>query len=159
MELVPFTEKDFEVLLGWIDSEQLSYQWGGPLYAHPLTTEQIASHCGKPEVNSYLFQVDGQKAGFIELRHLEAKKYRLCRVFLAEPFRGRGLSKILVTSAIEKAQSRFGCNELSLAVFEPNTSARQCYLGLGFVEVDKIQGSRSFNGEVWHTIEMQKRLL
>ncbi len=158
MELVPFKQTDFELVISWITSDKLNYQWGGPLYDYPLTIEQIANHYAKPEVFPFVFQVDGEKAGTIEIRHIEHKQYRVCRVFIAETHRGLGLSKSLVELAVEKAKIEFGCTKLTLAVFKQNISARKCYLSLGFEEVTMNKGTRTYDGEVWDTIEMAKQL-
>ncbi|HGS4580407.1 TPA: GNAT family N-acetyltransferase, partial [Vibrio cholerae] len=54
MNLEEFQESDFDLLIKWIDSDELNYLWGGPAYVFPLTYEQIHSHCSKAEVFPYL---------------------------------------------------------------------------------------------------------
>jgi len=159
MELVPFLEKDFEQLISWITSERLNYQWGGPKYNFPLTRDQIMAHCSKPETFPFLFKVGGDNAGFIELRYQSEGQYRICRVLIAQEFRGMGLSTPMLKMAIEKATAEFECNTLTLAVFEHNLSARNCYLGLGFEEIAITQATRTFDDETWNSIEMAKSLV
>lgn len=64
MELRVFETEDYEVLIRWIDSEKLNYQWGGSNFNFPLDDEQISSHCSKPEVFPFILVCDGKKAGF-----------------------------------------------------------------------------------------------
>lgn len=158
MELEAFTENDFEQLIRWISSDELNYLWGGPAYSYPLTHEQIATHCGQSEVMPFIFKVAGQNAGFIELFRVSNAHYRICRVFISNEYRGQGLSKAMVGNVVVKAQIDFGCKTLSLAVFEHNRVAKNCYKSLGFNLVATETGIRSYNGKEWDLVRMEKRL-
>ncbi len=65
MNLEEFQESDFDLLIKWIDSDELNYLWGCPAYVFPLTYEQIHSHCSKAEVFPYLLKVKGRHAGLL----------------------------------------------------------------------------------------------
>ncbi|HCJ7061350.1 TPA: GNAT family N-acetyltransferase, partial [Vibrio cholerae] len=39
MNLEEFQESDFDLLIKWIDSDELNYLWGCPAYVFPLTYE------------------------------------------------------------------------------------------------------------------------
>ncbi|HAS8291244.1 TPA: GNAT family N-acetyltransferase, partial [Vibrio vulnificus] len=43
-------------------------------------------------------------------------------------------------------------------VFERNIVARNCYESLGFTVTAHENGSRSFDGEVWGLLRMERRL-
>ncbi|EOG1965261.1 GNAT family N-acetyltransferase, partial [Vibrio cholerae] len=88
MNLEEFQESDFDLLIKWIDSDELNYLWGGPVYVFPLTYEQIHSHCSKAEVFPYLLKVNGRHAGFVELYKVTDEQYRICRVFISNAYRG-----------------------------------------------------------------------
>ncbi|EPC1319189.1 TPA: GNAT family N-acetyltransferase, partial [Vibrio vulnificus] len=45
MELRAFEKEDHDLLIGWIDSDKLNYQWGGPNFEFPLDSVQISKHC------------------------------------------------------------------------------------------------------------------
>jgi RimJ/RimL family protein N-acetyltransferase len=158
MILKPFLSSDYELLIRWISSAELNYLWGGPTLEYPITREQITEHCAKPEVNPYVLIVDGKEAGFVELYQVSDRHYRICRVFIANEFRGQGLSTIMLKVLISKAKEEFDCSGLSLAVFAHNAPAIACYESLGFKVVTREEGSLSYNGESWDLLRMEKSL-
>jgi RimJ/RimL family protein N-acetyltransferase len=158
MGLEAFTGNDFEQLINWISSDELNYLWGGPTYSYPLTYEQIGAHCSQSEVTPFLFKVAGQNAGFIELFRVSDDHHRICRVFISNEYRGQGLSKEMVESVFVKAQVNFGCKTLSLAVFDHNIVAKNCYKSLGFNVVSTELGTKSHKGKEWDLVRMEKRL-
>ncbi|MGF1701457.1 GNAT family N-acetyltransferase [Photobacterium makurazakiensis] len=158
MVLEQFKEKDYEQLIQWIDSAELNYQWGGPAYDFPLTIEQIADHCAQPDITPYLFKIEGENIGFVELLKVSSTQYRLCRVFIAEPFRRRGLATTMLEDVIIKAKSQFDCVEVSLAVFEHNHRAKRCYESLGFETYLEETGFQAPNGDSWDLALMEKRI-
>ncbi|MGP8305039.1 GNAT family N-acetyltransferase [Vibrio sp. YIC-376] len=157
MKLVEFKQTHFKQLVEWIKTDELNYLWGGPAYTFPLTAVQIKTHCAQAEVHPYLFTVDHANAGFIELYKVADDHYRICRVFISEEFRGQGLSKAMMTLAIEKARNDLSAETLSLAVFEHNTAARKCYESLGFETLMVESGTRYFNGQSWKLLRMEKQ--
>ncbi len=157
MELRAFEKEDYEALIRWIDSEQLNYQWGGPNFNFPLDHQQISLHCAKPEVFPFILVCDGKKAGYIELFKVSDSHFRICRVFVSNDFRGKGLSKVMLTQLITLSKTQHHAQVLSLAVFERNTVAKNCYESLGFEVTSRESGERSFDGEIWDLLFMEKR--
>ncbi|UPR54612.1 GNAT family N-acetyltransferase [Vibrio cyclitrophicus] len=158
MELRAFGKEDYELLIGWIDSDKLNYLWGGPRFQLPLDFEQISRHCSQPEVLPFIFVVSGESAGYVELFKVAESHFRICRVFVSNNFRGRGISKQMLGQLIELAKEKYTISVLSLAVFEQNTVARNCYESLGFSVTSYEVGTRSFEGEEWGLLHMEKRL-
>ncbi|WP_422109372.1 hypothetical protein [Vibrio fluvialis] len=64
----------------------------------------------------------------------------------------------MIELAIGVAAEQLNAGLLSLAVFEHNAVARHCYQQLGFVETQREQGTRSFNGHRWNLVHMEKTL-
>jgi ribosomal protein S18 acetylase RimI-like enzyme len=64
----------------------------------------------------------------IKVRH----KGLIWGMYVAKEFRGQGLAKALMQSAIERASGIAGLEQLHLAVSTHNTVARNLYLSLGF---------------------------
>ncbi|MCG9753271.1 GNAT family N-acetyltransferase [Vibrio brasiliensis] len=158
MALRPFEPSHYQVLIDWIDSDQLNYLWGGHCYRFPLTKQQLELHCGKDIVYPFMLEHNGHYAGFVELYQERADCFRICRVFIAPQFRGQGLSGLMLQLLTDYARSNFMVSQLKLAVFEHNTVARQCYQSLGF-KVDRIeQGTRSYEGQDWNLVLMSKQL-
>lgn len=158
MELRAFAKQDYELLISWIDSDKLNYQWGGPKFDFPLDLAQISQHCSQPEVFPFIFVVSGVNAGYIELCKLTPSHFRICRVFVSRRFRGQGVAKQMMCQLINLAQAKYQASKLSLAVFEQNTAAMNCYQSLGFSVTEREIGTRSFEGQQWTLLRMEKRL-
>ncbi|MDF4902128.1 GNAT family N-acetyltransferase [Vibrio parahaemolyticus] len=158
MELRAFEKEDYDLLIGWIDSDELNYQWGGPNFEFPLTSAQISKHCSQPEVFPFVFVVSGQNAGYVELFKVSESHFRICRVFVSGSYREQGVSKLMLGQLIALAKEEFKANLLSLAVFERNVVAKNCYESLGFSVTSIEHDTRSFDGEVWGLIRMERRL-
>ncbi len=159
VRLEPFLEMHYELLIGWIQSEEQKYLWSGPTYSFPLDCEQIRAHCSKPEVNPFVVFKGSQPVGFVELCQVTTRHYRVCRVLVASEFRGQGLSKPMLTLAINKAVEDFEALTLSLGVFEQNHIAQNCYKDLGFKVVSIDRESRVVDGEPWALVTMEKSLV
>ena len=158
MKLRVFDKRDYDLLIGWIDSEKLNYQWSGPNFHFPLDSVQIHEHCSKAEVFPFIFSVSGQNAGYIELVKVSESHFRVCRVFISAIFRGQSISKLMLGQLIELARTKYNASLLSLAVFEQNKVAKSCYESLGFKVTSYEKGTRSFEGETWDLLLMEKRL-
>ena len=158
MELRAFKKEDHDVLIEWIDSEKLNYQWGGPTFEFPLDSVQISKHCSQTKVFPFIFVISGKSAGYVELFKVSASHFRICRVFISDSFRGNGASKLMLHKLVELAKEKYSASLLSLAVFERNLVARNCYDSLGFTVTSRESGSRSFDGEIWGLLRMEKRL-
>lgn len=158
MELRAFEKEDHDLLIGWIDSDKLNYQWSGPNFEFPLDSVQISKHCSQAQVFPFMFVVAGQSAGYVELFKVSASHFRICRVFVSSSFRGNSFSKLMLSQLIKLAKEKYSANLLSLAVFEQNIVARNCYESLGFTVISYENGSRSFDGEAWDLLRMEKQL-
>ncbi|MDP2571811.1 GNAT family N-acetyltransferase [Vibrio penaeicida] len=156
--LVPFTEGDFEHLIDWIVSEELTYLWAGPTFQYPLTRDQLDKHCQQPEVIPFLIKYDDQAAGFVELNRQSETHCRICLVFVSDSFRGKGISKTILTTLADVAKHDYGCNKLSLAVFSHNQRAKKVYQSLGFKTVSIEKEAMHFKENVWDLERMEKLL-
>lgn len=158
MELRTFKKEDHELLIGWIDSAKLNYQWGGSSFQFPLDSVQIDQHCSQPEVFPFIFTVSGLSAGYVELFKVSESHFRICRVLISNNFRGQGISKLMLGQLIELAEEKYGARSLSLAVFKRNIVAKNCYESLGFKVASVENGTCFFEGELWGLLHMEKRL-
>ncbi|WP_104401212.1 GNAT family N-acetyltransferase [Vibrio penaeicida] len=156
--LVPFTEGDFEHLIDWIVSEELTYLWAGPTFQYPLTYEQLHKHCQQSEVIPFLIKYGEQAAGFVELNRQSETHCRICLVFVSDSFRGKGISKTILTMLAGVAKNDYGCNKLSLAVFSHNQRAKKVYQSLGFKTVSIEKEAMHFKENVWDLERMEKLL-
>ncbi|MFM2485188.1 GNAT family N-acetyltransferase [Celerinatantimonas yamalensis] len=158
MGLRAFEKSDYGTLIHWIDSDKLNYQWGGPNFEFPLDCTQISKHCAQSEVFPFIFVINEENAGYVELFKVSESHFRICRVFVSNDFRGKGVAKQMLNQLIELSETQFNVRELSLAVFERNKIAKNCYESLGFVVTAFEQGTRSFDDAAWDLLRMEKRL-
>jgi len=157
VQLIDFTESDYPILINWICSEELNYIWGGPLYSYPLTFEQLHNHCRKIGVYPYLFRVSGVYVGYIELCKENEDCYRICRVFIADQYKGKGYSKHMILMLIDQARELWAAKKMTLAVFEHNITALNLYNSLGFQRVSKELFFPN-DHTAWQLVKMEKKL-
>lgn len=83
-------------------------------------------------------------------------RFRICRVYIHDGFRGKGLAKKMLMQVIRLARENYRAKVLSLAAFKDNSVAKHCYQSLGFIEKQMIQ--RTFKEECWDLLMMEKTL-
>jgi len=44
IQLLPFSESNFQPLIDWVNSKHLLAQFAGPIFTYPLTVEQLAKY-------------------------------------------------------------------------------------------------------------------
>jgi len=55
IKLEPFTQRDFDRLISWVDNAELLMQIAGPGFSFPLTVDQLQKYLD--DKNSYAFNV------------------------------------------------------------------------------------------------------
>ncbi|MBU2895372.1 GNAT family N-acetyltransferase [Vibrio hepatarius] len=158
MKLRTFNTNDYNLLIRWIDSEKLNYQWGGPSFDFPLDIIQIDKHCAQAAVIPFIFVVEDSEAGYVELVKVSDESFRICRVFLSNHVRGQGIAKIMLKQLMALAKEQLQAKVLSLAVFKTNTVAKCCYESLGFVVTSHEIVTPSWDGEKWDLLIMEKSI-
>jgi RimJ/RimL family protein N-acetyltransferase len=79
-------------------------------------------------------------------------------MLVGEPWRGRGIGKLLLGSAMQWASSA-EAHKMALEVWPHNEAAIRLYQGAGFVEEGrKIRHYRRRNGELWDSVLMGRPL-
>jgi ribosomal protein S18 acetylase RimI-like enzyme len=100
-------------------------------------SKELAGLPGKyapPSGELLIASVNGEAAGCVALRALDAATLEMKRLYIRPTSRGLGLGKQLVESAIAAARER-GCAELRLDTLETMAAARALYRSLGFAEI------------------------
>lgn len=155
MTLQPFTAQHYQLLIDWIPNAEFALLWGGPRYHWPIDITQIEQYLAKEPVNAYLFVVDGQAVGYIELAQRAKQQITLCRILIADPnARGKGLGQRLIELAIDQAKHHFHAHTIELAVFNKNIAAKRCYEKLGFKTYQHVDDI-NFAGEPWPLVRMK----
>ena len=161
--LRPFTENDFDRLIGWIDSEAHMVQWAGAVqFTYPLTRPQLEAYlldAARTPPLRYVFtavDAEGNPCGHIELGAVNRanETASLCRVLVAPGARGKGLSAPMVRNVLRMGFEGLHLRRIELRVFGFNSAAISSYLRAGFVREGLLRKSQKVGNEYWDTILM-----
>jgi len=102
----------------------------------------IAENCRNllNEVNSHILvaEIEGVVAGFVNFTTRKTILHRglsglIDELIIAKSYRGKGIGKQLLSSAIEKSR-QLGCCEVEVSTEKTNIKAREFYRQCGFTE-------------------------
>ena len=102
----------------------------------------IAENCQNllSEANSHILvaEIGGVVVGFVNFTTRKTILHRglsglIDEIIIAKSYRGKGLGKQLLSSAIEKSR-QLGCCEVEVSTEKTNTKAREFYRQCGFTE-------------------------
>jgi len=160
IELSKFASKDILRLLNWIPNARFLLQWAGPEYEYPLDKAQLEKSLEKP--NHLIFKAiltkEQKVVGHIELMEIdyEMKTAKLGRVLIGlNHLRGKGYGKKMIHAALEFGFNELSLNTITLAVFDFNEPAINCYQKLGFQQYETLQNARKYGDELWSLVMMK----
>ena len=109
--------------------------------AHAYGTSQQQRELVDPDITTLLVEVDGQLAGYAQLRSGGAPEcvtgespVELWRFYIAQPWHGRGVAQALMRR-VEAEAYRRGGRTFWLGVWERNARAKAFYQKNGFTDV------------------------
>lgn len=109
--------------------------------AHAYGTSQQLSELVDPDIGTLLVEVDGQLAGYAQVRSGVAPAcvkgeapLELWRFYIAQPWHGQGVAQALMRR-VESEAYRRGGRTLWLGVWERNERAKAFYHRNGFMDV------------------------
>ena len=154
ISLEKFTEDDFNRLINWIKSEDDLILFAGPNFKFPLTKQQLSEYITND--NRKVFKVLDKKSkeviGHCELNDINqsTKNARVCRMLIGdESKRNKGYGGKVLKELIRIAFNELLLNNITLKVYEKNTSAIKCYKNCGFEVKGKIHKSMVGDGKYW----------
>lgn len=156
IKLEQFTNKDFSRLISWVKSEEELIQFAGPLFAYPLTEDQLEKYLENRNTNAYkIVEQSSQKViGHCEI-YLTETSAKLCRILIGEKsFRGKGFGFEVVTLLVEKCFNEFSYSQAELNVYDWNSSAIKCYEKAGFVVNTNKSKTIAVGGNLWKSNNM-----
>jgi RimJ/RimL family protein N-acetyltransferase len=135
MKLEPFTEKDFDRFIEWVDNNELLITIAGSNFSFPLTVEQLLKYLN--DEKSYSFNIvdtDTNKVvGHAELVNMGNDVYKIDKLLIGDKEqRGKGTGQKVMNELVRHAFEEFHANTVELNVFDWNTSAIRCYEKTGF---------------------------
>jgi len=103
------------------------------------STAQLSKELADPQNAFWLYEENGQPAGYLMLQHDGGTCLHLERIYLCSGYQGRGAGKILMEKAVSTARD-LGCSTLQLGVWQRNARAIAFYEREGF----RITGETTF---------------
>jgi len=154
IRLEKFTNKYYDDLISWVDTEENLMQFAGPAYVFPLTKEQLDNSLN--DVNRYAFSVfdKNKNIGHCEI-YLKDSSIHLGRILIGEKTqRGKGIGTQIVNELLEYGFTNFDRTMAELNVFDWNIGAIECYRRVGFLINPKKSIERKINNQIWTAINM-----
>ncbi len=164
IKLCRFKKCDINQLIQMVPNSRILLQWAGPKYTYPLDADQLKKTLVRTRGDLPNFQVykavqekPKRTVGHIQLMDIDYQSSTciLGRVLIYPDFRGKGLGSEMVRLAVIEAFEIIGLREVTLGVFDFNTSAIATYKHVGFKEYDFKENVRQFENEFWNIIKMR----
>lgn len=161
IRLRPFKLSDSKHLIKWTGDEYAFAQWCANKFTYPLTQDQILSYHQKCENddNAWIMTAlnhDGTPVGHLLLRMADYLKESVHFGFIIidSQMRGKGYGKEMVSLAVKYAFEILKVKQVTLGVFDNNSSAHDCYKGVGFVDVKYQKSIFPFGQDKWGLYDM-----
>ena len=164
MELRKYNENDANEILSWINNERDFRLWSANRYdKYPISKSKINNNYKECALNGKFYPltlVDSDEIiGHLIIRYPDLNKnsVRLGFIIVDNTKRGMGYGKKLILEAISYAKEKLGAKEITLGVFNCNTSALKCYESVGFETIYVDKDAYKYHDETWDCNEMVLR--
>jgi len=157
IELTPFTEKDFDQLIAWVDSNELLMTIAGPYFSFPLTTEQLHKYLLDEKSHSFnIADTDVNKVvGHAELVNMGNDLYKIDKLLIGDKGqRGKGTGEKVMNLLVKYALEKLNASIIELNVFDWNTSAIRCYEKTGFKINEAKSATFKVGDKEWLALNM-----
>lgn len=134
MKIVPASEKDIDLIITWVTSEEDCRIWAGPLVTFPLEKTLLISDISFKTDNSFVCKHGDELLAFGQIFKLDTGYSHMARIITHPEFRGRGFGR-QICSALVSFASDLGGDGVSLKVYRNNFPALRLYKSLGFNEL------------------------
>lgn len=162
-DLVPFTAADVALLRSWIDSREALVEWAGTRYAWPLREADMVAHFERSLAQvsdcapfKYVGRKERSMVGYVEINRIDRdnRNAALSRVIVAPDSRGSGLSRGMLSAALDVGFQELLLHRIELSVYAHNTPAIRCYARMGFVEEGRLRELTRVGDVYWDEIRM-----
>ena len=165
IRLVPFTEQDYDELIGWSGDLPFLMQWAGPMFRYPLTIEQLVAYTqGANDIQTsdrlnfrVVLSSTNQGIGHISIGSIdkENRSARISKVIVGESeFRGKGVGKAIIEAVLAICFETLNLHRVALGVFDFNTPALSTYKHAGFSIDGILRDARKMGDSYWNLVEM-----
>lgn len=121
-------------------------------FAHEI--ESLSAHYGPPDGRFFLCDCDGEFAGCVGLRRLDADDCEMKRMHVTPAFRGRGLGRVLAEAIIAEAKA-IGYRRMLLDTMPFMREAHWLYESLGFRAIPAYRHN-PVQGTAFLALELQR---
>ncbi len=151
-----FDSTDFNLFISWINNKEELFQFAGPIFTYPLTTEQLLAYSA--DDRRIPFKVVHIKTneiiGHCEL-NFENTIPRLSRILIADSrARGKGIGKLIVDKMLEQLFVMRYFDSADLNVFDWNKGAIRCYEQVGFKINSECVNTQILDNDIWTALNM-----
>jgi RimJ/RimL family protein N-acetyltransferase len=155
--LEPFQREDFDRLIRWVDSPELTMIWSGTSLRYPLDHYQLQSYLesgqGSQPIRQIYRVVDRdlrQVVGHIELNSIDrvSRAATVSRVLVGKEFRGRGIASAMLRAVLAIGFDQLHLHRIDLVVFDFNKPALHVYEKNGF-KIEGLLRDHRRMGEAW----------
>jgi RimJ/RimL family protein N-acetyltransferase len=165
VKLEYFTKDDFDLLMQWINSEEVLQNWTGSMFSFPLTHEKLEWYIRDVnDINAsdvFIYKAvdteSGKTVGHISLGSISQKNRsaRISRVLVGDTCaRGKGYCSAMIQEVLRIGFEDLKLHRIELGVYTTNPSAIRCYQRCGFVKEGISRDVLKYNDEYWSLMEM-----
>lgn len=159
IRLQPFTEADYDRLIGWIKSEEELIQFAGSIFHFPITHQQLQFYRMPPHRQIYkvVEAESGEIIGHGEIGNIQKENGSavLCRLLIGEEkHRGKGYGGELVRQLLMLCFDSLKLHRVELNVYDFNAAAIACYEKQGFVKEGLMRDATRVGDKYWSTWRM-----
>jgi RimJ/RimL family protein N-acetyltransferase len=148
--LRPLLESDLQHMKDWDQDAEIGYFFGFDEDSSGLTyRERCLALMG--QTNNRLWAIETKRYGFIGEVELTQISWRLreaeLKICIGDPnCRGMGFGTQAIKLTLEIAFTNLRLNKIYLRVYQYNTRAIRCYLGIGFKKEAVLKNRHRFGG-------------
>lgn len=159
----PYHNNYADIILKWTNDIKSFYRWSaGVLGTYPIDNikfnERIKELKSTKLFYPYVVKLDNEIIGFFTLRYKveNVNELTIGFVILDPTYRGKGLGKKLLESAINLAFNKFKSDSVNLRVFKDNIDAYNCYKSCGLKE-NGIYETYDILNSKWDVVELEMK--
>lgn len=157
IQLRPFAAADFDVLIGWIDNEELLVTIAGTVFTYPLTHEQLQTYLADEKSHSFSI-IDTslqQPIGHAEIIDMGEGLFKIDKLIVGNPAsRGKGIGQIVINELLTYSFETLQAAIVELNVFDWNLGGIRCYEKCGFVNNPNKQAIFQVGDKSWTALNM-----
>ena len=157
ISLKAFKPDDFDLMISWMDSEELLIQIAGPYFSYPLTPAQLQKYLADEHSVAYsLFDEETDTIfGHAEIILKEQHLCKLDKIIIGnKQYRGKGLGHQIMKELLKVSFGKYKAETVELYVYDWNTTAIKLYEKVGFLIDTSLELRTEVEGKIWKAIRM-----